>query len=207
MNSSLGVALIGLLLVGPVVSRAVEERIEIFFLAIGILAMTLAGAWSWEVVGRAARVPLEITLTVIVTDIALAACEARWTRAWMDTGAGLAPVALRRGSLRDRSAVRDAYCDRRGVDAVRVGRTDAPGAAGANTGHRGWMLCDRLRLLADTARRTAFDASRKRFGDGVRRSVRNARAVHVLPGMLACAIVAGQFARPRTKAREPARRG
>ena len=70
MNSSLGVALIGLLLVGPVVSRAVEERIEIFFLAIGILAMTLAGAWSWEVVGRAARVPLEITLTVIVTDIA-----------------------------------------------------------------------------------------------------------------------------------------
>ena len=81
MNSSLGVALIGLLLVGAVVSRAVEERIEIFFLAIGILAMTLAGAWRWEVVGRAARVPLGVTLTVIVADIAFGRVRGAMARA------------------------------------------------------------------------------------------------------------------------------
>ncbi len=63
MNSLVGVALIGLLLTGPVVSRALEERIEIFFLAIGLLAMTLAGAWRWDVAVHAALVPLGVTFT------------------------------------------------------------------------------------------------------------------------------------------------
>jgi len=43
MNLAVGVALIDLLLIGPVVSRVIEEHIELFFLAIGLLAMTLAG--------------------------------------------------------------------------------------------------------------------------------------------------------------------
>src|SRR5271167_4862146 len=69
MNSAVGVTLIGLLLAGPIFSHWIEERIEIFFLAVGLLAMTLAGAWRWEVAVRAAEVPLGITLTVIVADV------------------------------------------------------------------------------------------------------------------------------------------
>src|SRR5260370_33659832 len=69
MNLAVGVALIDLLLIGPVVSRAIEEHIELFFLAVGLLAMTLAGAWRWDVASRAAALPLWITLTVIVADV------------------------------------------------------------------------------------------------------------------------------------------
>jgi predicted cation transporter len=69
MNSAVGVALIGLLLVGPVVSHLVEEQIELFFLAIGLLAMTLAGAWRWEVVRHAVEEPVWITLAVIVAGV------------------------------------------------------------------------------------------------------------------------------------------
>ena len=57
MNSTVGLALIGLLLIGPAVSRLVEEQIELFFLVIGLLAMTLAGAWRWEVVRHAVEEP------------------------------------------------------------------------------------------------------------------------------------------------------
>src|SRR5260370_41469163 len=57
MNLAVGVALIDLLLIGPVVSRAIEEHIELFFLAVGLLARTLAGAWRWDVARRAAARP------------------------------------------------------------------------------------------------------------------------------------------------------
>src|SRR5271156_5786201 len=69
MNSAVGAALIGLLLVGPVVSHVVEERIEIFFLVVGLLAMTCAGAWRWEVAVHAAEEPIRITLAVIAAGV------------------------------------------------------------------------------------------------------------------------------------------
>lgn len=105
MNVGVGVALIGLLLIGPVASRAIGERIEIFFLAIGLLAMTLAHAWRLGVAGRAAQVPLGITLTVIVADIvfgrmrgmmdrALGWIQARVARPWLCGGAVFAIALL-----------------------------------------------------------------------------------------------------------------
>ncbi|HVN88404.1 MAG TPA: DUF1646 family protein [Candidatus Binataceae bacterium] len=69
MTPLIGIVLLTLLVLGPVVSRLIEEHIEIFFLTIGATAMTFAGAWQWEVAGRAASVPLGITATVIVADI------------------------------------------------------------------------------------------------------------------------------------------
>src|SRR5580658_6280716 len=81
MNLAVGVVLIDLLLLGPVVSRTIEEHIELFFLAIGLLAMTFAGAWRWEVASRAAEVPLGITLTVIVADVVFGRVRGQMDRA------------------------------------------------------------------------------------------------------------------------------
>ncbi len=85
MNLAVGVALIDLLLIGPVVSRAIEEHIEVFFLAIGLLAMTLAGAWRWDVASRTAALPVGITLTVIVADVIFGRARGLLDRAlgWM----------------------------------------------------------------------------------------------------------------------------
>jgi predicted cation transporter len=69
MNTIVGVALVVLLLLGPILSRLVEEQIEAFFLAIGLLAMTLAGAWQWDVARHAAEEPVWITLAVIVAGV------------------------------------------------------------------------------------------------------------------------------------------
>lgn len=79
MNPAVALALIALLLLGPVVSRTVEEHIEIFFAAIGVVAMTLDGAWGWDVVADAATVPLWITIAVIVAGVVF-----DWMRDWMD---------------------------------------------------------------------------------------------------------------------------
>ena len=81
MNLAVGVVLIDLLLLGPVVSRTIEEHIELFFLAIGLLAMTFAGAWRWEVASRAAALPLWITLTVIVADVVFGRVRGQMDRA------------------------------------------------------------------------------------------------------------------------------
>lgn len=69
MNPAVGAMLVGLLLIGPIVSHSIEEQIEIFFLAIGLLAMTFAGAWRWEVAVHAAKEPIWITLAVIVAGV------------------------------------------------------------------------------------------------------------------------------------------
>ncbi len=69
MNPLIGIGLLALLVLGPVLSRRIEEHIELFFLVIGAVAMTLARAWHWEVAGHAAVVPLGITATVFVADV------------------------------------------------------------------------------------------------------------------------------------------
>ena len=105
MNPIVGLALIALLLFGPVLSRTIEEHIEVFFLAIGLLAMTLAGAWKWGVAAQAASVPLPITLTVIVADVVFGRLrsyidegldwvQSRVPRAWLSGGAVLAIAIL-----------------------------------------------------------------------------------------------------------------
>jgi predicted cation transporter len=79
MNPAVATALIALLLIGPVVSRIVEEHIEVFFAAVGVVAMTLAGAWEWDVLADAVTVPLWITIAVIVAGLVF-----DWMRQWMD---------------------------------------------------------------------------------------------------------------------------
>jgi predicted cation transporter len=79
MNPAVALALIGLLLVGPIASHFIERNIEGFFFVVGLAAMTLAGAWEWPVVWHAAQVPVWITLAVIVAGVAF-----DWSRGAMD---------------------------------------------------------------------------------------------------------------------------
>jgi predicted cation transporter len=79
MNPVAAVAMIALLLLGPVLSRTIEEHIEIFFAATAALAMTLARAWDWGVVADAATVPVWITIAVIAGGLVF-----DWIREWMD---------------------------------------------------------------------------------------------------------------------------
>lgn len=194
MNSFVGVALIGLLLVGPVLSRLVEEQIEAFFLAIGLLAMTLAGAWRWEVARHALVEPVWITLAVIVAGIvfdhvrglmdhAIARMRARVAGRLLCAGAVfliallsslitaivaalvlVEIVGLLRLEARERVRVTVAGCF-----AIGLGASLTP-------------LGEPLSTLAADALGLDFT--------GLFRLL----APYVLPGMLACSIVAGLFA-------------
>lgn len=69
MNPAVAVALICLLLAAPIASHLVERNIEFFFLAVGIAAMTLAGAWKWSALLDAVEEPLWITLAVMAAGV------------------------------------------------------------------------------------------------------------------------------------------
>ena len=194
MNSVVGVALIGLLLVGPVLSRVIEERIEIFFLVIGLLAMTLAGAWRWEVAVRATQVPLGITLTVIVADIAfgrvrgamdraLGLIQVRVSRPWLCGGAVFV-LALLSAML---TAVVAALMLAELVELMRLGprvrtRVTVAGCFAIGLGSSLTPLGGPLSTLAASGLGMGFGGLFAML------------APYVLPGMLACAIVAGLFA-------------
>ena len=58
----IGLCLITLLvLVLPFVIKKVEENLEIFFLTMGILAVTISGLWSWDLAVEALKAPVMIS--------------------------------------------------------------------------------------------------------------------------------------------------
>ena len=194
MSPAAAIVLLGLLLVGPVVSRAIEERIEIFFLAMGLLAMTLAGAWRWEIVARAAQVPLGITLTVIVADVvfgrvrgamdrALGWMRARIARPLLCGGAALA-IGLLSAIL---TAVVAALMLAELIELLRLGPRARTRVAVAGCFVIG--LGSALTPLGGPLSTLAASGLRLDFG-----GLFAMLAPYVLPGMLACAIVAGLFA-------------
>lgn len=194
MSPAAAVVLLGLLLLGPVVSRTIEERIEIFFLAMGLISMTLARAWRWEVVGRAARVPLWITLAVIVADVvfgrvrgsldrALGWMQARIARPLLCGGAALA-IGLLSAIL---TAVVAALMLTELIELMRLG----PGARTkvAVAGCFVIGLGSALTPLGGPLSTLAASGLGLDFG-----GLFAMLAPYVLPGMLACAIAAGLFA-------------
>jgi predicted cation transporter len=57
----LGLSIIAvLILVLPVVIRKVEENLQIFFLLMGAIAVTVSGLWSWELLIEALKAPVVI---------------------------------------------------------------------------------------------------------------------------------------------------
>jgi predicted cation transporter len=193
MNSGVGLALIGLLFVGPLVSRLVEEQIELFFLAVGLVAITLAGMWRWEVVGHAAEEPIWITLAVIVAGVvfdqlrgrmnrAMPSLRARVTRPILCGGA-LFIIALLSSMI---TAIVAALVLVETVGLLRLGsiarlRVTVAGCFAIGLGASLTPLGEPLSTLA-------ADALGLGFG-----GLFALLAPYVLPGMLACSILAGFF--------------
>jgi len=194
MNLAVGVVLIDLLLLGPVVSRTVEEHIELFFLAIGLLAMTFAGAWRWEVASRAAEVPLGITLTVIVADVIFGRVRGQMDRAlgWIQAriarpivcGGAIFVIALLSAML---TAIVAALMLAELVELMRLGphtrvRVTVAGCFAIGLGSALTPLGGPLSTLAASGLGMGFGGLFAML------------APYVLPGMFVCAIVAGRFA-------------
>ena len=194
MNLAVGVVLIDLLLLGPVVSRTIEEHIELFFLAIGLLAMTFAGAWRWEVASRAAEVPLGITLTVIVADVIFGRVRGQMDRAlgWIQAriarpivcGGAIFVIALLSAML---TAIVAALMLAELVELMRLGprtrvRVTVAGCFAIGLGSALTPLGGPLSTLAASGLGMGFGGLFAML------------APYVLPGMFVCAIVAGRFA-------------
>lgn len=61
LTTVIGLCLIVLMvLVLPFVTKMVEENLELFFLIMGVCAVTVAGLWSWDLVIEAVKAPVEI---------------------------------------------------------------------------------------------------------------------------------------------------
>jgi predicted cation transporter len=62
-------AILILLLIGPLAVHYIERNIEAYCLLIGLVAVTLAGAWSEHLIRQALTEPLEISIAVIVAGV------------------------------------------------------------------------------------------------------------------------------------------
>jgi predicted cation transporter len=194
MNTAVGVALIGLLLVGPVLSHLVEEQIELFFLAIGLVAMTLAGAWRWEVARHAIVEPVWITLAVIVAGVAFDQVRGLMNRAMARVRVRVARPLLCAGAVF--------------LTAVLSSVITAVVAALVLVEIVGLLRLDtraRLRVTVAGCFAIGLGASLTPLGEPLSTLAADALglgftglfgllAPFVLPGMLACSIVAGLFA-------------
>ncbi|HVB82200.1 MAG TPA: DUF1646 family protein [Candidatus Binataceae bacterium] len=194
MNPVVGVALVGLLLVGPIVSRLVEEQIEFFFLAIGLLAMTLAGAWGWKVARHAVEEPVWITLAVIVAGVVFDHSRRLMDRAMVRVRARVAGRLLCAGAVfltgLLSSLITAIVAALVLVEIVGLLRLDArarlrvtvAGCFAIGLGASLTPLGEPLSTLAADALGLGFTG------------LFSLLAPYVLPGMLACSIVAGLFA-------------
>jgi predicted cation transporter len=194
MNSAIGAALIGLLLVGPVVSHVIEERIEIFFLVVGLLAMTFAGAWRWEVAVRAAEEPIWITLAVIAAGVLFDQLRGLMDRAMTQMRAQVARPLLCVGAVFLTALLSSVITAIVGalmlVEIVGLLRLDARARLRVTVaGCFAIGLGASLTPLGEPLSTLAADALGLGF-TGLFRLL----APYVLPGMLACSIVAGLFA-------------
>jgi predicted cation transporter len=62
-------SILGLLLAGPLLIRQIEENLEAYCLALGLLAILLAGGGNWMLAKKALRDPVPIAAAVVVAGI------------------------------------------------------------------------------------------------------------------------------------------
>ena len=77
MNLTAAIIVLLLLLIGPLAIAPIEHNLEMFILAIGILATFLAGGPRSEVIHSALTEPVMITIAVIVAALIFRAARAR----------------------------------------------------------------------------------------------------------------------------------
>jgi predicted cation transporter len=63
-------AILILVLFLPFLVHKVEENLEIFLFAMGLLAITASSQWSWHLIGEALAEPIKITIAVLVAGLA-----------------------------------------------------------------------------------------------------------------------------------------
>jgi len=76
-------AILAVVLVAPLTSKRIENNLEIFFLAMGLLAATLSGVWTLHLVKEALTTPIPITSAVVAAGLAFHMTRTRmrrWTR-------------------------------------------------------------------------------------------------------------------------------
>jgi len=83
MNPAIAVIVLVLLLAGPIAAAPLERNIEFYFLAIGMLAIVLAGRLTWTVAWDAARAPIWIAMAVAVAGLAFRAGRDQLDRAFV----------------------------------------------------------------------------------------------------------------------------
>ena len=79
MNHASAVVILALLLFGPLAITAIEHNIELYCLALGVLATLLGTGFTRELILEALHEPVAISIAVIV-----AALLFGWTRPWLD---------------------------------------------------------------------------------------------------------------------------
>jgi predicted cation transporter len=70
-------AIIGLVLTGPFLSHRVEKQLEAFLFVMGVLAVSISGLWSLELVKKAVEEPIWITLAVLVAGLIFRSIRSR----------------------------------------------------------------------------------------------------------------------------------
>ncbi|HZP44046.1 MAG TPA: DUF1646 family protein [Candidatus Binataceae bacterium] len=58
-----------LILVAPLVSTPIERNLELYFLAVGIVAATLSRSWSFRLIAQVLRSPVPITCAVVLAGL------------------------------------------------------------------------------------------------------------------------------------------
>ena len=79
MNHASAIVILALLLFGPLAVTRIEHNIELYCLALGVLATMLGTGFTHELVLEALHEPIAISIAVIV-----AALLFGWTRPWLD---------------------------------------------------------------------------------------------------------------------------
>jgi predicted cation transporter len=69
MNLVAILAILGALVTGPLLFAPLERNLDLYCLALGIIAVTVAGCWGWTLLGHAFTAAVPISLVVIAADL------------------------------------------------------------------------------------------------------------------------------------------
>lgn len=69
MSLPVAIAILALLLLGPLFSRRIEDNLEVYCFLLGLLAIGLAGSMNWNLATKALSEPIPISIAVIIAGI------------------------------------------------------------------------------------------------------------------------------------------
>src|SRR5215831_8816094 len=94
MHFSIAIIILALLLLGPLLFRPVEENLEAYCFVLGIVAIGLSGGPDWHLAERALSDPIPIAIAVLVAGLLF-----RYGRPYLDSAIGWMSIRLSRSVL------------------------------------------------------------------------------------------------------------